>query len=269
MIPVQHSTNSFHAGFTLVEMIFVVVILGIVASIGSGFVVSAMDSYRIAQERNQLVQRGRLALEQMARELRMALPNSVRVSAGGRCIEFMPLVAAANYQGQVADQNNNIAPQAQITTGAFTLSGASPRHVVIAPFSPADIYTNAVPSARVGLGTLGASPYTAVPFASSHRFIRNSLNRRLYLAADPVRFCASGGTLSRYYDYGFSTGALGETNPGGASALMSHRVDPNGTAFQLSPASQDRNMAVRMQLIFRGDSSALDLNHQVLIRNVP
>lgn len=269
MIPTRHTTNSHHAGFTLVEMIFVVVILGIVASIGSGFVVSAVDSYRISQERNQLVQRGRLVLEQMARELRMALPNSVRVSASGRCIEFMPVVGAANYQGQVADQNNNIAPQSQIATGAFTLNGANPRHVVIAPFSPADVYTNVAPSARVGLGTLGAPPYTAVPLSSSHRFIRNSLNRRLYLAADPVRFCASGGSLLRYYNYGFSTGSLGETNPGGTSALMSHKVDPSGVAFQLSPGSQGRNMAVRMRLIFRGSSATLDLNHQVLIRNVP
>lgn len=256
-------------GFTLVEITFVVVILGIVAVIGSNFVVSALESYRTAQMRNQLVQRGRLSLEQMARELRMALPNAVRVSAGGRCIEFMPVVAAANYQGTVADASNNIAPQNQVLTGAFGLNGANPRHVVISPFSPADVYTSTAPAARVGLGTLGSVPYSSIPFSSAHRFIRNSVNRRVYLAANPVRFCLVGGNLVRFYNYGFLTGALGESDPGGNSALMSHNVQPNGTAFALSPASQNRNMAVHMRLIFISGSTSLDLTHQVLIRNVP
>jgi len=269
MASLKHIKGCGNSGFTLVEVIFVVVILGIIASIGSSFVVSALDSYRTAQARNLLVQRGRLALEQMARELRMALPNSVRVSSAGRCIEFLPVVAAANYQVAVADQSNNKAAQNQITTGAFTLYGANPKHVVIAPFSPGDIFSSSSPAARVGLGTLGASPYTSVPLASSHRFIRNSVNKRLYLAADPVRFCLSNGNLLRYADYGFSTSALGEGDPGGSSALMAHNVAPNGTAFTLSPASQDRNMAVRMRLIFSSGSASLDLNHQVLIRNVP
>ena len=257
------------SGFTLVEITFVVVILGIVAVIGSSFVVSALESYRTAQARNQLVQRGRLAMEQMARELRMALPNAVRVSAGGRCVEFMPVVAAANYQGVVADASNNITPQNQVATGAFGLYGANPQHVVISPFSPADVYTSATPAARVGLGALSSAPYSSIPFSGAHRFIRNSVNRRVYLAADPVRFCLSDGNLLRYSNYGFLTGALGDGNPGGSSALMSHDVQPNGTGFALSPASENRNMAVHMRLIFRSGTTSLDLSHQVLIRNVP
>jgi MSHA biogenesis protein MshO len=265
------SSNPYsrQSGFTLVEVIFVVVILGIVAVIGASFIVTALESYSTAQTRNQLVQRGRLSLEQMARELRMALPNAVRVSAGGRCIEFMPVVAATNYQGVVADASNNIALQNQIATGAFNLFGNNPRHVVISPFSPADVYINTAPAARVGLGALGSGPYSTIPFSTNHRFIRNSINRRVYLAADPVRFCLSGGNLVRFYGYGFSSGSLDESDPGGSSALMSHNVEPNGTAFRLSPASQNRNMAVHISLVFHKDTTSLDLNHQVLIRNVP
>lgn len=260
---------SASAGFTLVEVVFVVVILGIVASIGSSFVVTAVDSYQTAQMRNQLVQRGRLTLEQMARELRMALPNAVRVSPGGRCIEFLPLVGAANYQGTVADQSNNMPAQSQVATGAFSLFGQTPRHLVIAPFSPADVFVSSSPAARVTIGTLGAGPYTSIPLASSHRFLRNSINRRLLLAADPVRFCIANGNLIRYANYGFSSAAVSETDPGGTSALMAHNVAANGTAFVLSPGSQDRNMIIRMRLIFRNGNASLDLNHQVLVRNVP
>jgi MSHA biogenesis protein MshO len=258
-----------HAGFTLVEMIFVVVILGIVASIGSSFVVSAVDSYRTAQVRNQLVQRGRLAMEQMSRELRMAIPNSVRVSTSGLCAEFMPVVAASNYQGTLPDADNNRAAVSQVNTGSFAFSAASAEHLLVAPFSPADIYTNASPAARVGLGSLGSPPFTVLPLTFSHVFLRNSLNRRLFVASDPVRFCLSGGNLLRYSSYGFSTSALDDGSPGGVGDLMAHSVAANGTAFEISPGSQDRNMAVQMHLIFSSGTTSLELNHQVLVRNVP
>lgn len=258
-----------HGGFTLVEMIFVVVILGIITSIGSSFVVSAVDSYRTAQVRNQLVQRGRLTLEQMSRELRMAIPNSVRISASGLCAEFLPLVTAANYQSTLPDADNNRAPVSQISTGNFAFSPAFAEHLVVAPFSPADIYTNASPAARVGLGSVGSPPFTSIPLAGNHVFLRNSLNRRLFIAADPVRFCVSGGNLWRYSNYGFSTSALGDGSPGGAGDLMAHAVVANGAAFELSPGSQDRNMAVRMRLVFSNGTTSLELNHQVLVRNVP
>jgi len=253
-------------GFTLVEMIMVVVILAIVASIGSNFVISALESYRIAQTRNQLVQRGRLSLEQMARELRMAVPNSVRVSPGGQCVEFLPVVAATHYQSTVADLNNNKSEQTQIAIGNLAGQGGSAQHVVIAPFSPAEIFTAAKPAARVSITSLGPASIT---LAAPHRFFRNSVNKRLFLTSDPVRFCVSGGNLVRYSDYGFSTTALGGGNPGGKSALMAHDVAANNIAFELSPASQERSMVVRMHLRFSAGTASLDLNHQVLIRNVP
>lgn len=257
------------AGFTLLEMVFVVVILGIIASIGSSFVVSAMDSYRTAQTRNQLVQRGRLTTEQMSRELRMAAPNSVRVSASGRCVEFLPIVAAANYQGTLPDAENNRAAVTQVSTGSFSFTAALAKHLLVAPFSPAEVYVSGSPAARVALSSLGSSPFTSLPLAASHVFLRNSLNRRLFVAADPVRFCLSGGNLLRYSSYGFSTTGLGDASPGGSSALMTHAVAANGTAFVLSPGSQDRNMVVSMHLVFSSGSTTLDLNHQVLVRNVP
>jgi MSHA biogenesis protein MshO len=257
------------AGFTLVEVIFVVVILGIIASIGSGFVITALDSYHTAQQRNQLIQRGRVTLEQMARELRMALPNGVRVSSGGQCIEFFPLLAATNYQGSVADQYNQQAEQSQIQTGSFYIPSENARHLVIAPLSATDVYTTSKPSARVSIAPLASGNHNTVTLPSSHRFMRNSTSKRLFIATDPVRFCVVGSNLVRYSGYGFLTSALGSGNPGGANALMAHEVAPIGAAFSLSPASQDRGMVVRIQLRFSAAKTGVDLNHQVLIRNVP
>lgn len=257
------------AGFTLVEMVFVMLILGIIGAVGSGFIVNAVDAYHTSQVRHQLVQRGRLTLEQMGRELRMAAPNSVRTSSSGNCVEFMPIVTATNYQGILPDADNNRAPVNVIQTGSFDFSTLSGRHLLVAPFSPGEVYSSANPGVRVAVGSMGSPPYDSVALAQPHVFLRNSLNRRLFIAADPVRFCLNGGNLVRHSSFGFSTGALDDDNPGGVSDLMAHSVRAKVRAFDLSPGSQDRNMMVRMNLIFAQNSTALELSHQVLVRNVP
>lgn len=86
------------------ELIFVLVILGLVGAIGSSFMVATMDMYQRTQDRVALMQRGRVALEQMSRYLRAAVPNSVRVSATGKCLEFVPVVAGGLLYESVARQ---------------------------------------------------------------------------------------------------------------------------------------------------------------------
>jgi MSHA biogenesis protein MshO len=257
-----------HSGFTLVELIFVLVILGLVASMGSGFVVSALDTYKASSTRHQLLQRGRLVIEQMSRELRMALPNSLRTSASGNCIEFMPVVAASQARSVVPDIANNRPVASSIAVALFDLT-SNGDHVVIAPLTSADVYTASNPAARTSLGSLSPGTHTSIPLGGNHRFTRNSASRRVYIGADPVRFCLVGGGLLRYSNYGFSTSALTDSNPGGDSAIMSHAVSTSSQAFTLSAGSEDRNTSAHIQLDFTRDTLTLALQHQVLVRNVP
>src|SRR5688572_29003240 len=94
------------AGFTLVELIAVIVILSIVASIGTGFVVKTTEAYQRTQSRALLVNTSRQAIERMTRQLRVALPYSIRILNGGACTEFMPISAGGNYFSPVPDTVN-------------------------------------------------------------------------------------------------------------------------------------------------------------------
>ncbi len=255
-------------GFTLVEVIAVVVILSIVTVVGSGFVTTTLRAYRDSDARNLLVQRARLVMEQMSRQLRMAVPNSVRVSSTGNCIEFMPLVAASTYRASVPDVANAASATTSVATVAFTTGLGSARHLVIAPFFPEEIYTFASPAARAGVAALGASPHTAVTLNGAHRFVRNSPQRRVFVGDDPMRFCVRAGQLWQDSDYGIAASLL-DSPPGGNSALMALDATPAGQAFAVFPGSEVRRAGATISLRFTSDNNSIDLQQQVFIRNVP
>ena len=267
---IPYSKRSFqNKGFTLVELILVLVILSILAALGSKFLFTALNSYDQSQTRFKLIAKGRVSIEQITRQLRMAVPNSVRVSASNNCIEFLPIVAGANYEGELPD-SNNLAPEiSSIATSSFTLGLGTPAHVVVAPASSSEIYTNSSTASRVSLGGLGSSPYTAIPLASNHRFIQNSNNKRVYLASNPKRFCLSGGALIQYKNYGLITTGLSDTNPGGSTILMAQNVSTDGNVFTLSNGSVNRNISVNIALRFTQGTETIDLYQTVFIRNVP
>lgn len=259
------------SGFTLIELITVLVILGIVAAIGSNFLVTTVDTYDTVQKRTKLLNRGRMAIEQMARQIRISLPNSIRVSGSGNCIEFMPVVAGASYLSDVPD-NENLAPATSaIATSPFTLNFGTAAHVAVAGLDASEIYATGSGVSRVSVGALGAGPsYTSIPLASTHRFIRNSSTRRVYVAADPQRFCLIGTTLLEYSGYGLTTAAVSDLAPVGASSsVIAENVSANGVAFTLSAGSEDINTSVDIALNFSNGSNAVSLTQQVLVRNVP
>lgn len=257
-------------GFTLIEIITVIILLSIVSVVGGNMIVTTTESYNQAQSRSKLVQKGRLSIERMVRQLRSAVPNSLRVSGTGDCIEFMPLVAGANYLDDVADSSNGVTPRSFIDTAPFSLGLGTPAHVMVAPFSSGEIYTAASPSARAAIGALGVAPISSIPLAGAHQFVRNSINKRVYLGAAPARFCIGGSDLVYYTGYVLDTGALGDGDPAGSTSILSGGVTAAApAAFVLALGTQNRNATVDIHLQYSEGGESVVLNHTVFIRNVP
>ena len=91
-------------GFTLVELVVVIMITGIMAASIAVFFVPAINAYFDTRRRAEMTDTADTALRRMARDVRRAVPNSIRI-VGDQCFELVPTVAGGLYR-RAADINN-------------------------------------------------------------------------------------------------------------------------------------------------------------------
>jgi MSHA biogenesis protein MshO len=84
-------------GFTLVEAVISIAIIGIVAGMVAVFIRVPVLSYRDTVDRAELTDQADLALRRVARDIRLALPNSVRVTDDGSRLEMLLTRSGARY----------------------------------------------------------------------------------------------------------------------------------------------------------------------------
>jgi MSHA biogenesis protein MshO len=71
-----------NSGFSLIELIVVIVLTGIIAAVLGQVLSRPIEGFVDLSNRAELVDTSELALRRMSREIRLALPNSVRITDG-------------------------------------------------------------------------------------------------------------------------------------------------------------------------------------------
>ena len=94
-------------GFTLVELVMTIMITGILAASVTVFLKPVIDSYFDVRRRADLTDMADTALRRMAKDIRSAVPNSVR-SVSATCFQLVPTIAGGRYR--MASDTVNDAP---------------------------------------------------------------------------------------------------------------------------------------------------------------
>ena len=253
-------------GFTIVELILVMVVLSVLSIGAVQFISDSTEGYVSAGERAELAADVRLAIQRLNRELREALPNSPRVS--GNCLEFIPVVGATVYTSApigYASQTVTLVP--------FSANGITPAsRLAIGPgANPYQLGNNSDVSTTFVLTPPDAQNEVTATLAAPHQFVSASPQRRVYAVENPVSFCVDGGALWRYRNYGFQAvqplpADLPVSMPG--RALLVEQLDAAVTPFTLAPATLTRNAVVNVEMHFQRGGDTLEISHGIHMRNL-
>lgn len=88
------------SGFTLVEMVMTIVLLGIIAGVLVPVISQTTNAYVDTSARAELTARGRIALERLAKEIRRIVPNTVQELGGGVGVEFVTSKVGGRYMSR-------------------------------------------------------------------------------------------------------------------------------------------------------------------------
>ena len=254
-------------GFTLIEMVVTIVLIGIIGVGITNFIGRSTQGMMDIAERQQLANIGWIVSEKVSRELRQALPNSIRINDGGSCVEFVPIIAGTAYLTvPILTAANNFET---VPFSSYSVNTTQDR-VVVYPNTITDLYSLSAQGAISGLVTSTPAGTTTgaitINLAANHQFLTDSPTNRLYIVQDPVMYCFDSGFLYRYSEYGYNStlATSGLSN----QTVMGNRLSVGSFTYSLGTLL--RSAVVGMAFNGTGDNGASQaINQEVQIRNVP
>jgi len=290
-------------GFTLVELVLVIALAGIIVVMISTVLSRPLDGFLAQSRRGELVDQAAGAMNRLTRDVRLAVPNSLRVSADGHAVELLLIQGAARYRANRNDsQGLRFSPEAagtcastavdgrcdtvQVLDGAFDPTGA--RWMVVYNIGAESggnpvVGSNLWAPANPGVMTPTGSTFSLLPGApagesiiavgnlpaTGFRFAYASPQQRVYLARTVVGFRCQNGQLLRYtYNQLLST--LPAAPPLGSNPEpLALNVDCGQTRFTYQAGSTARAGLLSLALHTTLDGESFQLLQQVHIDNAP
>lgn len=290
-------------GFTLVELVVVVTVMTVMVGIMSTLTLKPLQAYGDVRLRTALTDSAEAATRRIVRDVRSALPNSVRVSVDGFKLELLHVIDGARYRA-VGGTNPSAADHTDPTDwldfteqddsfnilGRFTQLGLaydtdSPLGYRIAIYpTETVVYEDAENGADPGIISAGAAgtfqiaddgdeDQIRIAAGSELQFELASPRQRVYIVDTPVTYVCdtTAQTLTRYWGYAIE--AVQPEDPAadpllsGSGARLAN--DVTGCDFRYRTATATRSGLVTLDVTVSRGGEQVRLLQQVHVSSAP
>jgi len=262
-------------GFTLIELVIVMVVGSLLAMMTTSILTLPVNAYIDSSRRATLTDAAEMALRRMQRDIRRALPNSIRITNTGKTIELLHVSEGGRYR---AKKDSTCVP-------ATNSSPCDPLK-----FSNADISfdvigtLNNVPTNKLVVYNLGVSPANAyageniasitsassttsnIVISPAKKFPLRSPEQRFFIVDSPVTYSCDliNKQLMRYDGYVIASG----TPVLGSGAIQTQYI--SACDFSYDAGSSSRTGLVTISLTLTDDANeSIQLIHHVHVDNQP
>jgi MSHA biogenesis protein MshO len=270
-------------GFTLTEAIVVIAITGILAAVVAVFIQRPVQGYFDTTRRAQLADAADTALRRMTRDLRLALPNSVRLANDGNgrsYLEFLLTRGGGRYRAErtAAGTGNPL----DFVAGSASFDFIGPLRPVAASdeiivfnlgpgFAQADAYQNGSNN-RAGAAFAGAG---SVVLDASKIFPFESPGKRFHVVEGPVSYVCdpAAGEIRRYWGYAIAAIQPQQAELSAApNAALVREVSACSFVYAPNVLAQRNglvSLSVTLTSVAPGGNESVWLFQQAHVSNVP
>ncbi|MBK6908241.1 MAG: type II secretion system protein [Rhodocyclaceae bacterium] len=266
-------------GFTLLEAIIAITLLGILGGVVATFIKSPVDAYVAQGSRAVLTDAADGALRRVTRDVAAALPNSLRSISGGgstACFELIPVLAGGRYRNQTSATGTGDVLDFATTDTSFDVLGQIRMANLPTGTNLVAIHNLGISGADAYAGdntaSISAASTTAVTLAAGKKFPFLSPNKAFsVIPSNSVVYTCTGSTLLR------STRAFTGTAPTlslaqlGACPVTGTTLVSNvsNCSFSYTPAVNQRDGILSISLALTLNSETVTLYDQVMVNNAP
>ncbi len=261
-------SKSAERGFTLVELIMVIALAGIVAVMITTVMSRPLQGFADQSRRAELTDLAAGALNRMARDIRLAVPNSIVVPSGNE-LRLLHIAAAGRYRANLPEPDGP-----RMDPPACTQAEAGCEIEIISPLEPSSstekhwliIYPTGPLTEKPQVSVISPKEFTwnnrvLKAGLQGFQFEYASPQHRFYLARETLIYRCEGEQLLRAISLNLDgSGAA-------APAVVVNLV--SDCTFTYAPATNTRNGLVTLQLSLSKDGETITLLQQVHVDNAP
>lgn len=264
-----------HSGVTLIELVIVIAITAIIATGVAVFISRPFEGYVDSARRAELTDIADTALRRITRDLRSALPNSIRFQQVGGVfyLEYLQTSGGGRYRADLDSGGAGNILDFTTADASFDVVGPMPtfaggESIVIYNLASSGTIANAYSGDNVG--AYSSSAGNTITLSPEKQFPYPSPGKRFHVVQYAVTYECNPTTreLRRYWNYGIAAAQATPPTTPNTALLANNIAATNGCSFTYTQTGA-RTGVVGLAVRVERSGELVQLFQQVHVHNAP